>query len=197
MFLYHGTDNLSAENIINFGVDFKKCDCFTDNARGFYLTSNKKFAEVRASVMTFSPQRPVVIEMYFDEESARKKLNILQFDDVSDDWRFFVAFNRAGLEHYELMNLYFPQKINNLTYRYDLVIDIPADAKISRITDRIDSLLDDVDKGQAPPEAFRNEILKNIKSINAGDIDLQSKQYSFHTAQSLNFLKVVRISNAI
>lgn len=195
MLLYHGTDNLSAENIAIYGVDFNKCDPFTDNARGVYLTNNKKFAEVRASVMTFSPQIPVVIEMHFDEESARKKLNILQFDNINDDWRFFVAFNRAGLEHYKLMNSSFPQKINNLTFCYDIVIDVPADAKISSITDAIDNLLYNAE--MIHPPRFRNEILKNIKLINAGGIDLESKQYSFHTMQSLNFLKVNRILNVI
>lgn len=197
MLLYHGTDSYSAENIINMGVDFRKSDCYTDNARGFYLTNDKEFAEIRASVMTFQPLKPVVIEMVFDETAAEGKLNILRFDDATDDWKFFVAFNRTGSEHYDLMNLFFPRKLNNLDGFYDVVIDVPADARISEVTDRIDRLLEDVDEGRIPMEVAGGEILKNIRSINIGDIDINSKQYSFHTRKSLSFLKVIRISDVI
>lgn len=73
MLLYHGTDNVSAENILIYGIDFEKSDRFTDNARGFYLSKNKEFAEERARTMTFAPYKPVVIEMYFDEERVKNK----------------------------------------------------------------------------------------------------------------------------
>lgn len=197
MLLYHGTDSYSAENIINVGVDFRKSDCYTDNARGFYLTDDKEFAEIRASVMTFQPRKPVVIEMDFDEIAAEGKLNILRFDDADDDWKFFVAFNRTGSEHYDLMNLFFPRKLNNIDSFYDVVIDVPADAGISGVTDRIDRLLEDAHEGRIPMEAAGSEILKNIKSISIGDIDINSKQYSFHTKESLKFLKVIRIYDVI
>ena len=159
------------------------------------MTNDKKFAETRASVMTFLPQKPVVIEMFFDEDAAGRKLNILRFDDITDEWKFFVAFNRVGSEHLDLMNLCFSQKIHNLDYFYDVVVDVPADAGISAVTDRIDRLLDDLDEGRIPMEAARNEILKNIMSINIGDIDINSKQYSFHTKDSLQYLKMMRISD--
>lgn len=120
MLLFHGTDILSAENIIKSGVNFEICDQYTDNGRGFYLTNNKAFAEVRASVITLPPQKPVVVEIFFDENRAKEELNILRFDETTDDWRFFVAFNRTGLEHYSVMSSYFPQKINNLNHSYDI-----------------------------------------------------------------------------
>ncbi len=197
MFLYHGTDNLSAENIINVGIDFEKCDLFSDNARGFYLSIDREFAKVRAGTMTFKPKKPVVIEMYFDEKSAEKELNILRFDDVTDEWRFFVAFNRVGIEGYELMNAYFPNMKNNLGRCYDLVVDIPADAGISGITDRIDELLVSAGKGEISTDISRTEILQNIKLINLGNVNSWSKQYSFHTMRSLKFLEPVRIIEVV
>lgn len=197
MLLYHGTDNVSAENIKTFGVDFSKCDRFTDNARGFYLSKNKDFAKERARTMTFSPKRPVVIEMYFDEEAAKKNLNIRNFEHVTDDWKFFVAFNRTGIEKLDLMNSFFPNKLHNLDFKYDVVIDIPADAGISSITDKIDLILDDVNIFKGFLKARRKDILKLINSICEGNVDPRAKQYSFHTSCALKYLRFSRIINVI
>ncbi|MCM1112804.1 MAG: DUF3990 domain-containing protein [Muribaculum sp.] len=190
MLLYHGTDNLSAENILKSGVKFEICDQYTDNGRGFYLTNNREFAEVRASVMSLPPKIPVVIEMFFDENRAKEELNILRFDETSDDWRLFVTFNRAGLEHYNVMSLYFPQKLNNLNHFYDIVIDYPADSGISNITDKIDKLLDKAKESPKPLKVYRNKLIRQINLINVGNSDLLSKQYSFHTIRSLKFLHI-------
>lgn len=190
MLLFHGTDNFSAENIIKSGVNFEICDQYTDNGRGFYLTNNKAFAEVRASVMTLPPQKPVVVEIFFDENRAKEELNILRFDETTDDWRFFVAFNRTGLEHYSIMSSYFPQKINNLNHSYDIVIDYPADSGISSITDIIDELLDKAKGEPEPLKVYRNKLIRQIKRINEGNNDLLYKQYSFHTMRSLKFLHI-------
>lgn len=197
MLLYHGTDNFSAENIITYGVDFNKCDRFTDNARGFYLSKNKGFAEERARTMTFAPYKPVVIEMYFDEEKAKEKLNVRNFENITDDWRFFVAFNRIGLEKYDLMNIFFPNKLHNLDYKYDVVIDIPADAGISSITDKIDLILDNVNNFEHSIKVHKKDILELINSINEGNLNPDAKQYSFHTARSLEYLGFPRIINII
>ncbi len=197
MLLYHGTDNLSAENIITSGVDFGKCDRFTDNARGFYLSKNKEFAEERARTMTFAPQKPVVVEMYFDEEKAKKNLNIRHFDSVTDEWKFFVAINRTGLEKFILMNSFFPNQLHNLDYKYDVVVDIPADAGISAITDKIDFILDDVNNSGRAYEEYRRDILELVNSINEGNVDPEAKQYSFHTVRSLKYLENARIINVV
>lgn len=195
MLLYHGTDNLSAENIITNGVDFSKCDRFTDNARGFYLSRNKDFAEERARTMTFAPHKPVVIEMYFDEEKAKKNLNIRNFDNITDEWRMFVAFNRIGLEKFDLMNSFFSNQLHNLDYKYDVVVDTPADAGISSITDKIDLILDDINNLRMPFMTCRRDILELINSINEGNVNPDAKQYSFHTDRSLKYLQNPRIIN--
>lgn len=197
MLLYHGTDNLAAKNITTCGIDFDKCDRFTDNARGFYLSKDKEFAKERARTMTFAPYKPVVIEMYFNEEKARKNLSIKTFDRITDDWKFFVAFNRTGFEKFKLMNSFFPNKLHNLDYKYDVVIDIPADARISLITDKIDRILDDVNNLRKPLKAYRRDVLELIYSINEGNVDLDAKQYSFHTARSLKYLELSRIIKVI
>lgn len=191
MFLYHGTDNFSAQNIIQTGIDFQRCDRFTDNARGFYLSKSIEFAEERAKTMTFSPLRPVVIRMNFDEEKAMNHLNIRKFEGITDDWRYFVAFNRSGLERFYLMNTLFPNKIHNLDFKYDVVVDIPADARISSITDQIDLKLADFDRHEGTTESYtyKKEVRQLIHLINTGSVDLKAEQYSFHTRRSLRYLE--------
>lgn len=105
MLLYHGTKYVSACNIVEYGIDFKKCDRLTDNARGFYLSAKEEFAAERARFVAGSEERAA---------------------------QFFVAFNRTGLEHFAIMNSFFPGKLHNLNFMYDVVIDIPADARISQ-----------------------------------------------------------------
>lgn len=193
MFLYHGTDHISARNIIESGIDFGKCDRLTDNARGFYLSTKKDFAIERAYTMTMPGKRPAVVEMQYSEELANKNLRILNFDAVTEDWQFFVAFNRLGLEHFSTMNLLFPEKRHNLNFMYDVVTDVPADARISEKTYRIEEIIKKVSKQKTMAGKYRKDVLGLIRSISTGSIDPQARQYSFHTRRSLMYLKSARI----
>ena len=157
------------------------------------MSQSEKFAELRARTMTFAPRKPVVIVMDFDEENAEKNLNIRHFDSITDEWKFFVAINRAGLENFSVMNSFFPDQLHNLDYKYDVVVDIPADAGISVITDQMDCILDDVNHLNKPFEECKKDILKLIHSINEGNVDPAAKQFSFHTVRSLKYLRYTRI----
>lgn len=193
MYLYHGTNYISAINIVESGVDFEKCDPLTDNGRGFYLSEKKEFADRRAHYMETSASRAAVVEMQYDEERANRELKVLRFADGSMDWQFFVAFNRTGPEYFETMNALFPGKRNNLSCMYDVVIDIPADAKISLKTHEIESVLKKVSESKNRITHYKKEVIRLIRSISIGDIDPQARQYSFHTQQSLAYLRDARI----
>lgn len=189
MLLYHGTSNISAHNIVTHGIDFGLCDEFTDNGRGFYLSQRREFAERRAEVMTPQSETPVVITMEFDEGNAAGKLNILRFGQASDDWQFFVVFNRIGKEYYKVLNELFPGKAHNLYAAYDVVIDVPADARISSKTRAIEKLVKEFVVVQ-DRIVYRERILKEIASVAIGNERAQAKQVSFHTDRSLKYLKV-------
>lgn len=193
MLLYHGTKYISARNIVESGIDFSKCDRLTDNARGFYLSRKMEFAADRAHFMAMPGERAAVVEMQYDEENANKELRVLNFDNVSEDWQFFVAFNRTGLEHFAIMNSFFPEKLHNLNSMYDVVIDIPADARISAKTYEIEKILETASKRENIAEKYKGDVLRLIRSISTGNIDPQARQYSFHTQRSLTYLKNARI----
>lgn len=193
MLLYHGTDHTSARNIIKSGIDFGRCDRFTDNARGFYLSAKMKFAEERAYTMTMPGKRPAVVEMQYSEELANQNLRVLCFDTATEDWQFFVAFNRLVLEHFATMNAFFPKKMHNLNFTYDVVIDIPADARISEKTYRIEEIIKKASEQDTVAGKYKGDVLDLIRSISIGSIDPQARQYSFHTKRSLMYLKNARI----
>lgn len=193
MFLYHGTSYRSARNIVESGIDFKKCDPLTDNARGFYLSEKMEFAAERARCMTMPGEKAAVVEMQYDEKRANNDLRVLTFEEVSEDWQFFVAFNRTGQEQFATMNSLFPERLHNLNLLYDVVIDIPADARISEKTYKIEQILNIVSEQENMAERYRSDVLRLIRSINIGNIDPQARQYSFHTRRSLTYLKNARI----
>lgn len=193
MFLYHGTSYRSARNIVESGIDYRKCDPLTDNARGFYLSEKMEFAAERARCMTMPGEKAAVVEMQYDEKRANNDLRVLTFEDVSEDWQFFVAFNRTGEEHFAIMNSFFPNKLHNLNLLYDVVIDIPADARISEKTYKIEQILNMALRHGDRAERYKMSVLRLIRSISTGNIDPQAKQYSFHTRRALTYLDSARI----
>lgn len=193
MLLYHGTSHVSAENIMESGIDFRKCDLLTDNGRGFYLSGKREFADERARYITMPGETAAVVEMQYDEEEARKKLRVLAFEGVSEEWQFFVAFNRTGEKYFAIMNHFFPGKLHNLKFSYDVVVDIPADARISQKTYEIEQILDMASRQGFKAERYKMCVLQLIRSISIGNIDPQAKQYSFHTRRALNYLNSARI----
>lgn len=190
MKLYHGTSDRSAQSIILDGIKFELCDEYTDNGRGFYLSQEREFAEYRAKVMTLSPDKPTVIEMYFDEDNATSKLNIRHYLEETDEWKFFVSINRLGSKYYKIMNEFFPGKPHNLDKKYDVVIDTPADARISDRMYQIECELDNCIRGRGHIDS-RQKIANLIHSITIGSGSATAKQVSFHTNTALGFLKFV------
>lgn len=190
MKLYHGTSNRSAQNIMLEGIKFELCDEFTDNGRGFYLSQEREFAEYRANVIILLPDKPTVIEMEFDEEAAASKLNIRHFLEETDEWKFFVSINRLGCKYYKIMNELFPGRPHNLDKKYDVVIDTPADARISDRMYQIECELDNYIRGQKHIDS-RQKIANLIHSITIGSGSATAKQVSFHTNTALGFLKFV------
>ena len=97
MKIYHGTN-------IRFGaVDLTLCPPNRDFGRGFYTTSVKVHAELRAEEAVRKLQSGQVFVMEFDFEmediiTLFPDLKIKRFETVCDEWAQFVMFNRLRKE---------------------------------------------------------------------------------------------------
>lgn len=137
MVVYHGTDNVSAENILKNGVDLLCGDDSVDNAKGFYTTPNKAFALKRAistacrrSSFNETKFYPVVLRIEIDFSKANS-INIKKFSDCNYEWKEFVFYNRMG-NNFLIDNKISTQN-HNLDFKYDIVINETADNNISSI----------------------------------------------------------------
>jgi len=96
---FHGTDHESAMNIIQNGIDLEKGKNGGDfsDGRGFYLTSDYKFAHKWPQQMMKKPNSAVIIfEVKSDTFSSRKGL---QYHEANKDWENTVGFFRNGKDY--------------------------------------------------------------------------------------------------
>ena len=89
MKLYHGTNK-----------DFDKIDLLKskpnkDFGRGFYLSANYEQAltMVQVKVEQLEIGTPIV-QSYLVDDDALNDLNVLRFDDYSEEWAKFILLNR-------------------------------------------------------------------------------------------------------
>ena len=91
--LYHGSNVRITE------VDLSKSRKGKDFGRGFYLNANKEQAMSMAERTTriIGKGEPVLSAFEFDLDKAiADGLNILVFDDYSEEWADFVVMNRKN-----------------------------------------------------------------------------------------------------
>lgn len=89
--LYHGS------NVMIDAPDLAHSKPFKDFGRGFYLSANKKQAIEMASQKVIQTQvgEANVTTFLFDESVMLSgELNVLRFDDYSEEWAEFVLKNR-------------------------------------------------------------------------------------------------------
>ena len=89
--LYHGS------NIVIDAPDLIHSKPYKDFGRGFYLSADKQQAWDMAlqKVSQTKEGKAEVTEFLFDENlMSSKELNVLSFDDYSEDWARFVLANR-------------------------------------------------------------------------------------------------------
>lgn len=187
MIVYHGTDSISANQIIDGGIDFSKCNHYTDNAIGFYVTASEIFAYERAkqicgrkniSVQDEQIFNPVVVAFDFDETKAKQNCNCLEFNCTSVEWKSFVFANRLGENYFNKYIKLFQFYENNLDLKYDIVFDPTADSAIA-------SVVDNFKHGSG--KRTKEVIVKLISNIDVGSGNWSS-QISFHTRKSLEYL---------
>ena len=103
LYLYHGTDEESALNIIKDGVDLSKCSLLTDFGRGFYTTTHfdqaKDWGIARATRVRKRRQtaKGCVLELQVSRDWLGR-LDALAFVRPEPETGFpqFVRFCRAG-----------------------------------------------------------------------------------------------------
>lgn len=89
--LYHGS------NIVIEKPDLQLCKPYKDFGKGFYLSADKKQAEMMAEqrVRQIMEGEPVVNEFEFDESLlTSEELKVLTFEGYCEDWAKFILANR-------------------------------------------------------------------------------------------------------
>jgi Protein of unknown function (DUF3990) len=115
--VYHGTDEISARNIQNNGIQLALCRPAADFGRGFYVTSNLHQAEQWANQkMGHLPQGSAarlaaVLTFDLDRDAAADLDDHLTFVIADPAFHDFVIYNRLGGPHHH----------RNIGVGYDLV----------------------------------------------------------------------------
>lgn len=184
MKLYHGTSNISADNILKYGIDLEKGNTEVDFGKGFYTTNNFEFAEKRAIYRAKSESRfnrnadvkPVVIEFEIDENTINQKntkYKLKRFKGSNNEWAKFCIYNRCDNEFLEKNNIDF----HNKDSKYDIVIGKTADVSISTLSCRFSE--------------GKYQIDKNTHTI-IDNKDFKT-QFSFHSKRVLKELEIIKI----
>lgn len=178
MLVYHGTDSISARNILENGIDLTRGNKSVDNAKGFYTTPNRTFAMQRARTAavrvsgfhTDEVVEPVVLEIELDMDAAAS-LRVQEFKGCTYAWKEFVFYNRLGWGF--LRKWQIESENHDLDKKYDIVIDETADAGVN-------DLISD--------SRYRNDIsdfklvINQIEKSHRPDWD---KQISLHTKRAV------------
>lgn len=156
MILYHGTNTDFEE------IDLSKSKPNKDFGKGFYLSADPRQAqELAKSRVELTGGVPVVLQYEFDERLLDSgELNVLRFEDYTEDWVKFILKNR---------NL----PANQPSHNFDVVIGPIANDRVGRQLWRFRN--HDIDM----PLLIRN--LRYMKGITI--------QYFFGTKRAINFLK--------
>ncbi len=185
MIVYHGTDNLSAENIIKNGIDLDCGEDSVDNGKGFYTTPNFEFALKRAEATAdkkrlFSEVNvyPVVLEIDFEIPEDSSNISIKEFEDVTYAWKEFIFYNRVGAHFLRKWKI--KTNNHNLDAKYDIVIDETADNGVASI---VSSLRYEKDE-------FK--IKEYIDRIDKSSYQNWDKQISIHSEKGLSCVKSIK-----
>lgn len=168
--LYHGTDCKSAKQICLHGIDVNiNKNRRLDFGPGFYTTCDyaraKMWALRKANTRL---QKPAVVTILFDIDSAIENRMITKFDDDLN-WGQFVVNNRNGISYIKKM----ANKINNLHSEFDITYGRIADVDITTVVESLK-------KEELP---LRDEKLILNPSY--------PKQYVFHTVNSITYIKSI------
>lgn len=146
---YHGTNESSAYDICESGIDFSKSKKELDFGSGFYLTDDFEVAKKRAISQTIKYNRiykveenPAIVTVIIDE-NILKQLTIKSFEYCNKEWLKFVIANRLSKEYLEKQSI----TEQNIDLKYDVVKGSIADSDVSSLASHIedgDLTFDDV-----------------------------------------------------
>lgn len=178
MIVYHGTDSISAKNILENGIDLRRGNKSVDNGAGFYTTPNLTFAMQRARTAavrvsgfhTDEAVEPVVLEIELDMDAAAS-LRVREFKNCTYEWREFVFYNRLGWRFLRKWKI--GSENHNLDKKYDLVIDETADAGVNDLIS---------DSRYRKDISDWKPVIEQIGKSSRPDWD---KQISLHTPQAV------------
>ena len=155
MILYHGT------NIAFDAIDLSKSKPNKDFGRGFYLSADydQALAMAKIKVEQLEYGEPVVLTFEVDEREM-EQLNILRYDEYSEEWAKFILLNRRN-------------KSTEPVHDYDIVYGPIANDRVGVQLWKYESQAIDL------PTLVRK--LQNMKGI--------TFQYFFGTERAIKILK--------
>lgn len=175
---YHGTNESSAKNICEVGIDFSKSKKELDFGIGFYLTDDIEVAKRRAFSQTKKYNRifrknekPAIVTTVIDE-TIFADLAIKNLEYCDREWLEFVLANRLPINYLNQHNVV----EHNLDLRYDVVIGSIADSDVSGLASHIES-------GDL---TFEDITMYDVLTDRGTTLGLQM---SLHTAKSLLSVK--------
>lgn len=177
---YHGTNESSAINICESGVDFSKSKKELDFGIGFYLTDDDSVARRRAFQKTEvfnrihkSKEHPALVSVIL-ETDLLTDMSVRVFEYCNDEWVRFVLANRLSKDYLIGHNAL----DHNLDNRYDIVRGSIADSDISELAHHINN--GDMD-------------ISEISVYDALTFDGRTlgEQLSLHTIQSIACIKTM------
>ena len=156
MILYHGTNATIQE------IDLNQSRVGKDFGLGFYLTTDEQVATRQAArkFEQFGEGEAKVYKYSFDEAGARA-LNVLRFEEYTQDWARFVLDNRKNRTRQQI-------------HDFDIVIGPIADDVVGYQIRR-------VEEGIITEEQFLEEIKFHTITI----------QYMFATERAIGLLKAL------
>lgn len=180
-FLYHGTINTHAANIVCKGVLLTESKPHLDFGPGFYTTPDYEFAletaknHAKKHNYFYQPDLPVTpkVLVFEVDEKLFNTMNCKEFKRADSTWSKFILANRCTNQSVH------DSYDNNLSAKYDIVSGPTADGK-----------------GTFTPI---------VEAINSGDLSIEDanydgfapakhkkwgKQISFHTDQSLSCIRL-------
>ena len=158
MKLYHGR-NQSFDSI-----DLMKSKPNKDFGRGFYLSADYEQALNMAKIKTEQLQEgePIVMEYEVDEHEMQK-LQILRFEEYSEEWAEFILANRSNVT-------------GGSIHQYDIVVGPIADDRVGVQLWKYENQLIDLPT-----------LVKKLKYMKGMTI-----QYFFGTKKAISLLKRVK-----
>lgn len=164
MIVYHGTDSLSADNIMNNGIDVTYGEQSVDNGKGFYMTPNYEFAFKRAQTAASKLSKfyetdvsPVVLKIEIDIPTSGD-IVVKEFPECTYEWKEFIFYNRIGMRFIKKWQI--ETDNHNLDCKYDIVIDETADNGLTTIISDIrydkdiSNLTEEISKIEKSPSAY-------------------------------------------